>query len=585
MYLPGKTIAKLQQKNRGSMQVKSNISANEWAMVQQLLLQQRDRLAAQEQLLVEKAALATAQEKLLAEKTSLATALAEEVKILTLKLKLALAAKYARSTERYVDPRQGSLFDEPEAVPAEEEPAEQTETKAPSRSNKKKTGRKPLPEYLPRVRKEYTMPESELKTEDGFMFVKIGEVITEELVFIPSRLEVIEHVRFKYACKEREEYGVKIAPMGERAIPQGIASPSLLAHVLVQKYCYHLPLYRQEQKWRELDIELNRNILCNWVMQCSKLLEPIYEALKDEILGSNYIHADETPVTVLTHGENDKNRRRSYMWVYGNSLERLVFYDYQETRAGEHVFSMLQNCSGHIQADAYSGYDQVYRDGNRTEVGCWAHARRKFHDIIKAEAKHQHAGYALQQIKKLYEVEAAIEKYREKHPLTDEQVKQWRKEYARPILAGLKAWMESILPTTPPKGLLRKAISYGLNHWQALTEYTRHGHLKIDNNFAENAIRPFALGRKNWLFHGNHKGARASAIIYSILESAKAHGLKPHEYMTHLLDNIKSAKTAGAITGLLPHKIAATHPALLSLKSRAQQSEEPINLAADARAA
>lgn len=541
----------MKQRNHGLTQVKGNISANDWAMVQQLL---------------------SAQEKLLAEKTTLAERLAEEVKRLTLELKLALAAKYARSTERYVDARQGSLFDEPEAVVTEAAEEELEETKSTSKSNKKKPGRKPLPEYLPRVRKEYTLPESELKTEEGFMFVKIGEVTTEELLFIPARVEIIEHVRFKYACKEREEYGVKIAPMEERVIPQGIASPSLLAHVLVQKYCYHLPLYRQEQKWKELDIELKRNTLCNWVMQCAKLLEPIYEVLKKEVLSSNYIHADETPVTVLTHGQNEKNRRRSYMWVYGNSLDRLVFYDYQQTRSGENASTMLQNFKGHIQADAYAGYNQVYLAGKRTEVGCWAHARRNFHDIIKAQATHQHADYALRQIKKLYKVEDDIDRHREAHKLTYAQIKRWRKKHSTPILKELKVWMEDILPKTMPKGLLGKAISYALNNWKALIEYTKHGHLKIDNNFAENAIRPFALGRKNWLFHGNHKGARASAVIYSILESAKAHGLKPHEYMTHLLTNIKAAKAAEELAALLPHKIEAPHLMLLNLKRKAAQT-------------
>jgi transposase len=283
--------------------------------------------------------------------------------------------------------------------------------------------------------------------------------------------------------------------------------------------------------------------------------------LKKSVL-DKYINVDETPVTVLTHRNASGNSRQSYMWVYGNSCKKLIFYDYQETRAGRHAYEILRDFEGHIQADAYSGYDQVYTDPARREVGCWAHARRKFHDIVKVEAKHKEANQALKEIGKLYKLEADIREQEETQKLTDEQIQQWREEYSVPILNKLESWMSEIMVKTPPKGLLAKAIGYCLKNWAALMEYTKYGYLNIDNNFAENAIRPFALGRKNWLFHGNHKGAEAAAIIYSLLQSAKANGLKPHEYMTYLLDNIKTTPAA-EMEKLLPHEASKEHSHLL----------------------
>jgi transposase len=561
-----KIIAELHQENHDFLGAIFELSSKNSTLSEDNLTLSKDNLTLSSDNLTlseEKESLLTQQKNWLLEKE----ALAEQLKILSLELKLALAAKYARSAEKYkFDDRQGSLFDEPEVVAEVTQPEEVEDEEAHPKQKRRKPGRKRLPEYLPRVRKEYTLPEAELTTADGFVFSKIGEEVTEELEFIPAKVQIIEHARFKYACKEREEYGVKIAPMGERVIAHGIASPSLLAHVLVQKYCYHMPLYRQEKQWAELDIELGRSTLCNWVMQCGKLLEPVYEAIKKEVLNDKYIHVDETPVTVLTHGKDGNNRRQSYMWVYGNSVKDLIFYDYQQTRAGSHAYQVLQNFKGHIQADAYAGYDQVYVDAVRKEVGCWAHARRKFHDIIKVEAKHKQASYVLKEIAKLYRLEADIREHVVAHRLRDERIKQWREIYSVPILNKLESWMREVIEKTLPKSLLGKAIAYTLKNWEALTEYTKYGYLNIDNNFAENAIRPFALGRKNWLFHGNHNGARAAAIIYSILQSAKANGLKPHEYMTYLLENIKSTP-ASEIAKLLPHEVSKAHPHLL-LKSR-----------------
>lgn len=526
-----------------------------------------------DELMNENAQLKSAQSELKSAHTAIQSELKARIEQLERILKLAMISKYAQSTERYTphNDQQLSLFDEADLAPItdEEDTSEDDSDEEPKTPGKKrgKSGRKKLPDYLPRIRIEHTLPASELQTKEGLVFEKIGEEITEELEIIPAQVRILQHVRFKYACKGREEHGIKIAPMKERVIPHSIASSSMIAHVLVQKYCYHMPLYRQEQEWKSFDIELKRNTLCHWVLKSADLLKPLAERLRYEVLDGTYIHADETPVTVLTHGEKkngeQKNRQNSYMWLYGNSLKNLVYYDYQETRAGSHALDFLKDFKGHVQADAYSGYDMVYATGDRTEVGCWAHARRKFHDIIKTEKKHKHAGYALIEIGKLYKLEAHIRALIDSEDLGFDRIKQLRQEQAKPILDALKLWMNDLIGKAPPKSSLGTALSYALKNWRALTEYLDHGHLNIDNNFAENAIRPFALGRKNWLFHGNHDGARASAIIYSLLENAKAHGLKPHQYMTYVLDNIKGAKTEMDVAALLPHKVAVAQPQLL----------------------
>lgn len=247
----------------------------------------------------------------------------------------------------------------------------------------------------------------------------------------------------------------------------------------------------------------------------------------------------------------------SYMWVYLNSIAHLVIYDYQEGRAGAHPLNFFKNFTGHVQADAYAGYDGMESDSIKL-MGCMAHARRKFADIIKTQPKHALANDALRQFKALYEVEEQI-RIKSKADLAAgriidyEAIKLKRQEDAVPILERLKSWLTQLQPKAPPKGLLGKAISYSLNNWDRLVVYLEAGYLNIDNNPVENAIRPFALGRKNWLFCGNHDGARAAALIYSLIESAKANHLKPFEYLRYVLTQIKSATTEASLLKLLPH--------------------------------
>ena len=464
--------------------------------------------------------------------------------------------------------------DLPEVSDAEEVPVDNAAnaTLDTKDKKKKKTGRKKLPDYLPREELICKLLDSELETEEGHKFIKIGEEISEHLEVIPAQVKVIRVTRYKYACKAREEYGIKLAPnLANQAIPKSMAGNGMIAHMLVQKYCYHLPFYRQEQIWKSLDVDIPRATMCNWAYKVSELLHPLMDVLKKEIFSSGYIHADETPVTVLDYKEgklailkNDKNKddprdqktSKCYMWIYGNSINNLVMFDYQQTRSGSHANNFLASFKGYIQADAYSGYDQVYNH-ERIEVGCMAHARRKFADILKIDKRHNHANHAMREIQKLYMVERNIKelKAKSKDELSFDEIKKIRSEKAQPILEELFKWMENLVLKTPPKGSLGMALNYSLKNRRALVRYLDEGFLDIDNNFAERAIRPFTLGRKNWLFCGNHEGAESSAIIYSLIECAKAYEIKPYDYLKYLLDTIKPGMTVEELKALLPHEV------------------------------
>ena len=395
--------------------------------------------------------------------------------------------------------------------------------------------------------------------------------MTETLDVTPAKVHVIEHVRFQYACREREELGVKIAPVPEQVIPKSIASAGLLAHVLIQKYCYHLPYYRQEQIWRDLEVNLPRNTLCTWLMKCAEVLQPLVPILQAEILKDGYVHADETTVSVQTQTHEKKKGRDqskekttdksaihlSYMWAYLNPIAHLVLFDYQEGRAGLHPCKFFENYKGYVQADAYGGYDCIESD-NIKRLGCMAHARRRFAEILKQHPRHAHANEAICQIKAIYKIEEEIRANNRAleaagEPIDYDKMKARRQEEALPLLTKLHAWLLDLQPKAPPQGPLGKAIHYSLNNWSRLILYAEDGRLNIDNNPVENIIRPFAIGRKNWLFCGNHKGASAAALIYSLIESAKANHLKPFEYLKYLLTHIKSATTDAALLKLLPH--------------------------------
>jgi transposase len=454
------------------------------------------------------------------------------------------------ATEPAADP---NIFDEAsiEDVVFEENQTSELEeaisgenTDTPSSTDKPKTtrARTPLSKNLPRVRVEHDLEESEKVCCCGCGLSKIGEEISEQLDVVPAYVRVLQHVRFKYACKSCTD-GVTTAPMPLQAIPKGIPSSGLLSHVCIAKFDDHLPLYRQSEIWERLRVHIPRSSLSAWIIKVGTLALPLVDLLRGTICDSDYVHADETTTQVL----KEKGRSatsKSYMWLYMTGSYTVgeadnhpisVVYDYQETRQSKHPENFLRGFKGYLQTDAYSGYNEVTAQEGVTSVGCWAHARRKFKEVY--DQCNQQPGKsedALKIIAKLYEYE---KKFKESN-LSAKQVEKLRKEYVAPLLDRFKTWLVALRPKVPPKNPLGKAITYTLNQWESLIVYAQDGMLNIDNNPAERMIRPFTVGRKNWLFIGNPEGARASAAIYSLIETAKANGVHPGEYLAHVFAQI-----------------------------------------------
>lgn len=355
-------------------------------------------------------------------------------------------------------------------------------------------------------------------------------------------------MRPKYSCRTCEQQGtevkIKIAPQPPSPIPKGIATPSLLSQIITSKYQYGLPLYRQESLFKQYGIELSRKTMADWVLQCGKLLAPLYERLKQQLLQQAVTQADETTVKVI-----NEDKAQCYMWVYctgidtpnDGSIPNIVLYDYQVSRSGQCAVDFLHGHDGYLQVDGYQGYEKT----DAILVGCWAHARRKFREAEVAQGKGK-TGKAdwLNHIQKLYRIETRLK------DAAPAQRHQARQQQAMPLLNQFKTWLDKSALQVPPKTVLGKAIHYSLRQWPKLIRYIEDGRLTIDNNRAERAIKPFVIARKNWLFNNTGNGATASAMLYSIIETAKANGLTPFDYVKLLLG--KLAQPDVDIDNLLP---------------------------------
>jgi hypothetical protein len=335
-------------------------------------------------------------------------------------------------------------------------------------------------------------------------------------------------------------------------LPKSIATPELVAHCIISKYVDHLPLYRQESIWKRLEIDLPRSSLCGWILKTATLCEPLVALLRADIIRRDYVQADETTVQVLAE-VGRSNTAVSYMWVYqgGDALPRSIVFDYQETRAGEHAKIFLDSFKGYLQTDAYSGYLWTEKDPDIVSVGCMAHARRPFAELVKLTKTPGLAHEALAFFQKLY----FIEKQAREAALLPEERHALRQNKAPPILAAFKIWLERYLTKTSEQSKIGKAIRYTLNHWAALTCYLQDGRIEIDNNAVENRIRPFAVGRKNWLFAGSPSGAKAGAVLYSLLETCRANQIEPYAYFCTMLHRIRLCKTQQDYHQLLPQFI------------------------------
>lgn len=477
--------------------------------------------------------------------------------------KLSKQRQFGRSSEK--DLFQYDIFDEAGVtlpVEAAEDVADEKEVITYERKkNSGKAKRKALPDYLPREVKTYDISESEKTcTCCGTEKTCFSKDISEQLKVIPPQIVVISHQRLKYCCKSCEGE-ISIAPKPDLFLPKSIADASLVAYTIILKYVDHLPLYRQEHIWARNKIELPRNTTCAWVMKSADLCEPLVNVMRLELIKSGYVQADETPTQVLNE-PNRKNTQKSYMWVYRKAIGTpLILYEYQETREAKHPKRFLAGFKGHLQTDAYSGYDWSDEMPGVIHMACMTHGRRPFAELQKAAKKSKGLAYqALEIIGELYHIEAQIK------DKTVEEKYQQRQEHAKPQLEKLHTWLLKYVNQTPPKGKLGQAMRYLINHWQKLIRYIDDGRLHIDNNAIENDIRPFALGKKNWLFYGNPRGAKAGAIFYSLLITAKANQLNEHAYLTFVFNRIRACSTEEDYRKLLPGYLTEEEAKQLALK-------------------
>ena len=478
----------------------------------------------------------------------------QQVAILLEQIRLLRHERFGKTSEK--QPADSSLeqlplFDLPE--PEDIEPAKIVIEE----HRRKKPGRRPLPADLPRVEVLHDLEDGEKICACGCELRRIGEEVTEQLDIVPARIQVQRHVRPKYACPQCEGVEddgptVRIAPAPLQLIPRSIASPGLLAHVLTAKFVDHLPFYRQEQFFARLGVELGRATMCNWAMRAAEACIPLLNLLKDEILEGKLINIDETTLQVLAEPGRAPTAT-SYMWLFrrGDPERPALVYQYHPSRSGDVARDFLGDFQGYVQTDGYGGYTFLdHRPGVR-HAGCLAHVRRKFMDVIKAQGKNRKSGsadQALAYIQQLY----GLEKEARASGLKPDAIREMRAEHARPILDTFQQWLHKRASQTPPKGLLGKALSYALNQWDHMLVYLEDGIITPDNNMAENAIRPFVLGRKNWLFAGTPKGAEASALLYSLIETAKANSCEPYSYLRHIFDQLPRVNSLAGYEALLP---------------------------------
>jgi len=424
------------------------------------------------------------------------------------------------------------------------EPARETKTET-------KPKRKPLPQGLPREEVVIDITDAD-KVCDCCQspLHKMGESSSEALEFVPAHIKVIKTIRPKYACRQCEREGIegviKTPSMPATPIPKSIATPSLLSQIITCKYQFGLPLNRQETLFSDIGIELSRQTMSSWMLRSGELLEPLYIRLKEILLAEPAIHADETPLKVIK-----AKKATSYMWVYccgtdnpGNNTN-IVLFDYHNSRAAQCPIDFLDGYQGYMHVDGYKAYELTAAK----LVACLAHIRRKFVDAKKIQAKSRtsKADVVLNLIGKLYGIEQLI-----KEKSIEDKFKI-RQSHAKPIVQKLHKWLTDHKDKIPPKNKLGEAITYGINQFEKFQRYLEDGRLSIDNNRAERAIKPFVIGRKAWLFSNTCNGAHASAILYSIVETAKANGLVVHDYLSTCLQHI--AEQPNNLEPLLPWNI------------------------------
>lgn len=454
---------------------------------------------------------------------------------------------FGNKQEKFIDAKadnavQLTMFEEEKLgeiiVVSEEVVLEHTKKKKELRLNHK--GRNPLPNDL-RVEEVIIKPSGDLSG-----LIKIGEVVTDSMEYQQGEIYIKRFVRYEYIKTSEDGLNTKrvIADLPSFPLTKSYASSSVLAYLLVSKFVDHLPIYRQIEIFKRYNITFAKSTVSNWFKEIGHLLEPLYDAFKKEVLNTNYLNVDETTLKVLDKNKKGKTHAGFY-WVYYNTITNMVLFSYAQGRGGEHPREMLDGFQGFLQADGYSGYEQFEQIKGIVVSNCWAHARRKFIDAQDYDKAR--TAIILLEIQKLYEIERECKTKN----FDATQTCAYRNKHAKSVLDALLIILEEqklkCLPTSP----LGKAISYTLNRWGKLNVYLQDGNLTIDNNLIENSIRPIAIGRKNWMFAGNHDAAQRSAMFYSFFATCKLLNINPFEWMQYVLENIKEHKIKD-INQLLP---------------------------------
>ena len=448
----------------------------------------------------------------------------EKIEYLESQLAMYRRMQFGQSRERFEgDPNQTSLPFDAEPAAAEQQGEEIKEKIEYVRKRPNHKGRAKLPEHLP-VEEIEIHPEGDLSD-----MVCIGKEVTEELECEPAKFYIKRYIRYKYAAKSGD--GVKIGELPERVIDKGIPGAGLLAMILTDKYVDHLPLYRQKQRFARENIRIPSSTIEGWTKEALIKLHPLYEQLIFDTKTKGYLQVDESPIKVL---DSDKKgaAHQGYYWVYHAPLDGTVLFDYQPTRGQVAAKKLLDTFKGYLQTDGYAVYEKYGRRKDITHLACWAHARRAFERALDNDKAR--AAKALLMIQQLYTVER---KAREEK-LSAEQIKELRLTESLPVINELGKWIFEEIKTTLPKSQIGKAMAYAYARWDALSAYLYDGKLQIDNNLVENAIRPLALGRKNYLFAGSHEAAQRAAMIYSFCAICKKHEVNPFQWLKYTLENI-----------------------------------------------
>jgi transposase len=489
--------------------------------------------------------------------------LEQENDVLREKLKLALFRRFGRHAERFSGEGQLPLFDGEEGAADEvpEEPKEQETVKSYQRT---KRGRKPIDENIPRADEVIDIGEGEKQCGCGSPLVCIGEDIIERLVIIPEQVYVIRYHVKKYACHECEGSGdeenpaVRTGKVPENIIPGSIATPELLSYVFTKKYCDYVPYYRQEGAFSRIGVSLSRQNMANWQQKVCQKLQPLLGLMKEGLRKGNVVQMDETPMAVMEEAGRE-NSQKSTMWLSrgGPAGKPVLWYEYRETKEKKHIGELLGGFSGYLQSDGNPSYESAVKKDlpGVIHVGCFAHVRRKFYEAMKIAGKPGLADEALAQIKGLYAIERELRERLKNKEIGVEKFTKERRERSGPVLSGFHRWLEEQTGRVPESGKIGEAIGYALREWHTLERYVEDWQLTPDNNACERGIRPFVMGRKNWVMSGSPAGAKSSCELYTLIETARANGWNPFKYMSKIFQKAAAMKPSDDWSQLLPWNI------------------------------